>query len=131
MREMAFSMKPIGVVRHTAPAVPRHWSVSAIEGELVIDEAYVPGICDIQAGERIVVLFVFHRSLPFTPAHLHQTPPTRDHPRGVFSICSPIRPNPIGLSVLEVLGVDGATIRVRGLDMLDGTPILDIKPQKG
>ncbi len=47
---------------------------------------------------------------------------------GVFSICSPIRPNPIGMSILEVLGVEGTTIRVKRLDMLEGTPILDIKP---
>ena len=47
---------------------------------------------------------------------------------GVFSICSPIRPNPIGMSVLEVLGIRGSNISVRRLDMLDGTPILDIKP---
>jgi tRNA (Thr-GGU) A37 N-methylase len=47
---------------------------------------------------------------------------------GVFSICSPVRPNPIGMSILEVLGVEDATIHVKRLDMLDGTPILDIKP---
>ncbi len=48
---------------------------------------------------------------------------------GVFSICSPIRPNPIGMSVLEVLGRKGNVIYVKGLDMVDGTPILDIKPR--
>jgi tRNA (Thr-GGU) A37 N-methylase len=47
---------------------------------------------------------------------------------GIFSICSPIRPNPIGLSVVEVLEVNGSDLRVRGLDMIDGTPILDLKP---
>ncbi len=47
---------------------------------------------------------------------------------GIFSICSPVRPNPIGMSVLEVLGVEGNVARVRGLDMRDGTPILDLKP---
>ena len=47
---------------------------------------------------------------------------------GVFSTCSPIRPNPIGMSVVEVLGIRGTNIDVRGLDMLDSTPILDIKP---
>jgi tRNA (Thr-GGU) A37 N-methylase len=47
---------------------------------------------------------------------------------GIFSICSPVRPNPIGMSVLEVLGVEGNVARVRGLDMRDGTSILDLKP---
>ncbi len=59
---------------------------------------------------------------------MFQTPPHRNESLGVFSICSPVRPNPIGLSVLEVLELNGGKIKVRGLDMLDGTPILDIKP---
>ena len=122
------TIKPIGIVRHDAQAVPRYWNESELEGELIIDEAYREGLADIQPGARIVVLFAFHQSPPFTPQHLRQTPPHRDRPRGVFSTCSPVRPNPIGLSVLEVLGVEDAVVRVRGLDMLDGTPVLDIKP---
>ncbi len=60
---------------------------------------------------------------------LVQTPPHRQGERvGVFSICSPRRPNPLGLSVFEVLNIRGTSIRVKGLDILDGTPILDIKP---
>jgi tRNA (Thr-GGU) A37 N-methylase len=59
---------------------------------------------------------------------LVQTPPHRGEEIGVFSICSPRRPNPIGLSVVAVLSVDGPVIHVRGIDMLNGTPILDIKP---
>jgi tRNA (Thr-GGU) A37 N-methylase len=50
---------------------------------------------------------------------------------GVFSICSPVRPNPVGMSILKVLGIVGTTVRVRGLDMRDGTPVLDIKPWLG
>jgi tRNA-Thr(GGU) m(6)t(6)A37 methyltransferase TsaA len=120
---------PIGFVRHDHAEVPRHWTVSDLEGELRIDETLLDGLRDIEPGQRIVVLFEFHRSPPFDPAqHLRQTPPHRDRRRGVFSICSPLRPNPIGLSVLEVLRVEGGTIAVRGVDMLDGTPILDIKP---
>jgi tRNA (Thr-GGU) A37 N-methylase len=56
-------------------------------------------------------------------------PPIRDEKLGVFSTHSPFRPNPIGLSILEVTGVDGNVIKVKGLDMLDKTPILDIKPE--
>lgn len=128
MNSEVFCFKPIGRVRTPAVDVPRHWSVSDVEGELVIDPAYREGLSDIQPGERIVVAFVFHLSPPFTPDRLRQTPPTRSRPRGLFSICSPVRPNPLGLSVLTVLAVEGCVIRVRGLDMLDGTPILDLKP---
>ena len=95
---------------------------------LVIDEAYARGMQDIQAGGRIVVLFNFHKSPAFTSALLQQTPPHNSRPKGVFSICSPRRPNPIGLSVVRVTGIEDNVIFVRGLDMLDGTPLLDIKP---
>lgn len=122
-------MKPIGYVRHGHAEVPRHCAASELEGELVVDELYRDGLCHVEPGQRIVVLFEFDRSPRFDPAqHLRQTPPHRDQARGVFSICSPLRPNPIGLSVVEVLRVDGATLKVKGIDMLDGTPILDIKP---
>jgi tRNA (adenine37-N6)-methyltransferase len=125
---MSIELKPIGYVRTDAQDLPRHWSVSEVEGELVVEEEYLEGIGDIEAGQRIVVIFEFHQSPEFTPELLRQTPPHTGREMGVFSICSPVRPNPIGMSVLEVLGVEGTTIRVRRLDMLDGTPVLDIKP---
>ena len=99
-----------------------------MEGTLVIDAEWADGLRDIRPGQRIVVLFHFDRSPAFTPDHLVQTSGSSGQPMGVFSICSPVRPNPIGLSVLDVTGIDGPRIHVRGLDMLDGTPILDIKP---
>ncbi len=122
-------MGPIGTVHTTATKLPRHWTVSDVEGTLVIDEPYREGLKDIQPGQNLIVLFHFHKSPPFSPEFLSQTPPHRGENLGVFSICSPRRPNPIGLSVVEVLKVDGTVIHVRGLDMIDGTPILDIKPK--
>ena len=125
---MTIEMSPIGYAHTDAAEIPRHWTVSDVEGTLVVDGRYVEGCKDIEAGRRIVVLFHFDRSPAFNEGHLSQVPPNRTDKLGVFSICSPVRPNPIGLSVLEVLEVRGTTIRVRGVDMLDGTPILDIKP---
>ncbi len=126
--EMTFSMKPIGFVYTDATEIPRHWSISNIEGRIVIDSAYMAGLSDIQRGKRIIVIFCFHKSPAFEPGLLKQTPPHRDRPLGVFSICSPRRPNLIGLSVLEVLHIEGRVIGVKGLDMLNQTPVLDIKP---
>ena len=125
---MSIELKPIGFVHTNAEEVPRHWSVSDVEGTLVIDEEYLEGLKDIEPGQRIVVIFNFHRSPEFSSRFLRQTPPHSEKEVGVFSICSPIRPNPIGMSILEVLEVKGTTIRVKRLDMLEGTPILDIKP---
>lgn len=125
---MTILMEPIGIVRTDANNVPRHWTVSEIKGTLVIDEKYQQGLKDVHAGQQIVVIFHFHKSPKFTSASLVQTPPHRDAALGVFSICSPNRPNPIGMSVLDVLQVEANSIHVRGLDMIDGTPILDLKP---
>jgi tRNA-Thr(GGU) m(6)t(6)A37 methyltransferase TsaA len=125
---MQMTLQSIGTAHTDAASIPRHWTVSDVEGTLVIDPAYSEGLSDIAAGQRIVVLFHFHQSPPFSKDLLKQTPPHREQPLGVFSICSPRRPNPIGLSVLEVLARDQNVLHVRGMDMLDGTPILDIKP---
>jgi tRNA (adenine37-N6)-methyltransferase len=125
---MSLELRPIGVVRTEAAVIPRHWSVSDVGGTLVVDEELAEGLREVAPGQRIVVLFHFDRSPPFGPEHLVQTSGETGRETGVFSTCSPIRPNPLGLSVLEVVAVRGATVQVRGLDMLDGTPILNIKP---
>ena len=125
---MTITIEPIGTAYTEAEKVPRHWTVSDAEGRLVIDEKYLDGLKDIQAGQQIVVIFHFHKSPSFRPDFLDQRPPHRNEKLGVFSICSPIRPNPVGMSVLDVLQIKDNIICVQGLDMMDGTPILDIKP---
>lgn len=123
-----YRFKAIGYVKTEAESVPRHWTVSQVEGEIIINPEYKEGLRDIKVGDKIIVIFCFHKSPPFTPDKLIQKPPHQDERKGVFSTCSPHRPNPIGLSVLDVLGVHENIIKVKGLDMFDGTPVLDIKP---
>lgn len=125
---MSICFAPIGTVHTETQNLPRHWTISDVEGTLEILPEYTAGLADIEAGQQIVVLFNFHKSRPFDLGLLKQTPPRHSSPKGVFSICSPRRPNAIGLSVLRVLSRNGNIIRVKGLDMYDGTPILDIKP---
>lgn len=125
---MKIEMQPIGYVKTSADSIPRHWSVSDVEGELVIDKAYETGMQDIETGSKIIVLFCFDRSPEFSDKFLLQTPPHRDRAFGVFSICSPRRPNPIGLSVVQVLEKKGNVLKVLGIDMLNNTPVLDLKP---
>ena len=125
---MSIELRPIGFVHTDAEELPRHWSVSEVEGTLVIDEEYSEGLRDVRPGQRIVVIFHFHRSPRFSPEFLRQTSGQDGREAGVFSLCSPVRPNLVGMSVLEVFGVRDANVDVRRLDALDGTPILDIKP---
>ncbi len=122
------TLNAIGWVRHDAAEVPRHWTVSDLAGDLDIRPDLAAGLADITAGQKIMVLFLFDRSPPFSSDQLTQETRHSRAIKGVFSICSPRRPNPIGLSVVEVLAKKGSRLRVRGLDMFDGTPILDIKP---
>lgn len=128
---MKIEFKPIGFVQTDVSTVPRHWTISDVEGIIVIDKMYTEGLKDIKIGQYIIVIFHFHQSKEFDLRHLVQTPPHRCEKLGVFSTCSPIRPNPIGMSVVEVLDIIENVIHVKGLDMLDGTPILDIKPLTG
>jgi tRNA-Thr(GGU) m(6)t(6)A37 methyltransferase TsaA len=91
----------------------------------VIRPELAEGLLDIEGFSHLYVLWHFDRS---DTVELTGIPPTDDRPHGVFATRSPYRPNPLGLTVVELLGRDGARLRVRGVDMLDGTPILDLKP---
>ncbi|MDI6697721.1 MAG: tRNA (N6-threonylcarbamoyladenosine(37)-N6)-methyltransferase TrmO [Candidatus Saccharicenans sp.] len=126
--DQTWEFKPIGYVRHNHREVPRHWSASNLEGELVIKPEYQAGLVGLKTGDFINVIFVFHQSPPFKKEKILQKPPHSENFFGVFNLCSPLRPNPIGLSVLKVLSINRNLIRVEGVDIFDGSPILDIKP---
>jgi len=126
---MGVEMNPIGYVSHGVEEIPRNYTVSDVEGYLVLDDRFVTGLSDIKPGQRLNILFHFHKSPEFSDKFMRITPPIRDFEVGVFSTHSPFRPNPIGLSVVDVLEVSGCRIKVKGLDMLNETPIFDIKPE--
>jgi len=92
---------------------------------LKIAPEFEQGLLDIEGFSHLFVLWEFDKSEGF---ELVGRPPVDDRPHGVFATRSPRRPNPIGLTVVGLLGREGSKLRVRGVDMLDGTPILDIKP---
>ena len=94
-------------------------------GTLDILEAFAAGLTDIEGFSHLYVLWEFDRAGGFD---LVATPPVDNRPHGVFATRSPRRPNPIALTVVELLRRDGPRLDVRGVDMLDGTPILDINP---
>src|ERR1035437_128074 len=124
-----FTPQPIGFVRSPftdANAIPKGLGARhPEEGVLEILPEFSAGLTDIEGYSHLIVLWAFDRSEGFD---LMVTPPSDDRPHGVFTTRSPRRPNPIGLSIVELRGRENASLRVRGMDMLEGTPILDIKP---
>jgi len=124
-----FSMRAIGYVRspyQEAREVPRGLGAKhEAEGILEILPEFAQGLMDIEGFSHLFVLWTFDRSEGF---ELTGTPPSDNRPHGVFATRSPFRPNPIGLTVVELLRRDGNQLHVRGVDMLESTPILDIKP---
>ena len=124
-----FTPVPIGFVRtpytETA-AIPKGLGARhEAEGVLEIASEFEPGLKDIEGFSHLFVLWAFDRAYGYD---LTGTPPTDNRPHGVFATRSPRRPNPIGLTVVELLRREGRSLHVLGVDMLDGTPILDIKP---
>lgn len=122
-------LKPIGSIstpyssRSEAPRQGSH--APDTEGEIHLDPAYAEGLSDLDGFSHLVVLFHFHRA---DRARMKVTPPSSGVERGLFATRAPCRPNPIGMTVVRLLAVEGTTLRVAGVDMLDGTPLLDLKP---
>ena len=95
------------------------------EGVLKILPEFEAGLTDIEGFSHLIVIWEFDRSRSF---ELLATPPSDNRQHGLFATRSPLRPNPIGLTTVELLRRESIELHVRGVDMLDGTPILDIKP---
>jgi len=124
-----YSMRAIGYVKSPykeRAEVPRGLGAKhEAEGVLEIAPEFEKGLTDIEGFSHLFVLWMFDRSEGF---ELMGTPPSDNRAHGVFATRSPYRPNPIGLTVVELVRRDGPRLYVRGVDMLEGTPILDIKP---
>lgn len=124
-----FTSRPIGFVKspyNDASQIPKGLGAKhEADGVLQILPEFEAGLTDIEGFSHLIVLWEFDRSQGF---ELLGAPPTDNRPHGVFATRSPRRPNPIGLTIVELLRREGCELDVRGVDMLDGTPILDIKP---
>jgi len=124
-----YELRPIGVVHcrlQSREETPKNYDESSVTGTLEIFPEYRDGLQGIEAGQTVVALFWLHQAR----RDLLQVYPRGDKSRGlqgVFHTRSPVRPNPIALSELKVLAVRDTTLEVVGLDVLDGTPLLDLK----
>ena len=124
-----FVSRPIGFVSspyNEKTEIPKGFNAKhEAEGVLRIMPEFELGLTDIEGFSHLFVLWEFHRSESFD---LIGVPPFDDRPHGVFATRSPRCPNPIGLTVVSLLRRENLLLYVRGVDMLDGTPILDLKP---
>jgi tRNA (adenine37-N6)-methyltransferase len=124
-----FTSRPIGFVispyKDTSEIPKGLGAKHEADGVLNLEPEFEPGLTDIEGFSHLIILWEFDRSQGF---ELLGTPPSDNRPHGVFATRSPRRPNPIGLTIVELLRRKGADLHVRGVDMLHGTPILDIKP---
>ena len=124
-----FTMRPIGLVRspyRDTAGIPKGCGAQhEATGILEILPDYEQGLTDIEGFSHLFVLWVFDHADGYD---LMTTPPTDGAPHGIFATRAPRRPNPLGLTVVRLLKRDGPRLHVHGVDMLDGTPILDNKP---
>lgn len=124
-----FALTPIGVVHSPfteQPGTPiQSVHGHAHEGSVVVHPAYRAALLDLAGFARIWLLVWYHRS---GRVDLQPVPYRDTVPHGLFATRAPARPNPLGISCPELLAVEGDSLRIRGVDLLDGTPVLDIKP---
>ena len=122
-------LEPIGIIHsphQEAVGTPVQSSMAGgVEGTIEIYPQFAQGLKDIEGFERIWLVYWFHRA---KPTKLLVVPYLDTVPHGVFATRAPCRPNPIGLSSVRLLKVQGNILHVEGLDVLDGSPLLDIKP---
>jgi len=121
--------KPIGIIRspfgdvHGMPIQPT--GARGITGTVEIKPEVADGLKDVEGFSHIILIYHFHRSEGYS---LEVKPFMDDHLRGVFATRAPRRPNPIGMSIVRLVKVEGCTLYIEDVDIVDGTPLLDIKP---
>jgi tRNA-Thr(GGU) m(6)t(6)A37 methyltransferase TsaA len=129
MRENAITYRPIGVIRseHVAaeetPIQPAY--AKGCQGRAEVFPEFAPGLRDVEGFSHIYLIYHFHKA---GPAKLAVKPFLQDIERGVFATRAPSRPNAVGLSIVELVSREGNVLHLDGVDILDGTPLLDIKP---
>jgi len=127
MKEIRY--KPIGII-HSPFKEPKGTPIQPVagqevEGTIEIFPEYVEGLKDLEGFSHIILVYHFHLAKRGT---LKVVPYMDNEPRGVFATRAPTRPNPIGISIVRLVKVEGNTLYIQDIDIVDGTPLLDIKP---
>ena len=123
------TFRPIGIIRTPfldAEGMPIQATAAVgVPGRIELEAEFAEGLADLDGFSHLILVYHLHR---VTAARLTVTPFLDDRPHGIFATRSPARPNPIGLSTVRLVGINGSTLEVEDVDMVDGTPLLDIKP---
>lgn len=125
---MEIGIRTIGIIKtsfESGTSVPIQSSKSDIIGEVLIDNEFVDGLESLDLFSHAILLYWFHRA---SAPKLKIVPYLDKRERGLFSTRSPSRPNPVGISIVKLLRIEGNRIVFKGADMLDGSPLIDIKP---
>ena len=133
MNDDRYQIQPVGWVEsplQDLAAAPPQGDEGAPDAWVVIRPELQPAMRDLKVGDQVIVLTWLHRS-DRTVLEVHPRGDLERPLTGVFITRSPDRPNPVGLHEVEILGIDGTRLRVRNLEALDGTPVVDIKPILG
>jgi tRNA-Thr(GGU) m(6)t(6)A37 methyltransferase TsaA len=127
IEESKVTFNSIGTIRNEFFEPAPQEQMRETESQIIINPNLAEGLHGLEPGQQLLVIFHFHRSEGYD---LQQHPRgDQDRPkRGVFALRSPRRPNPIGVTLVDLIGVEDNLLRVRGLDAINGTPVLDIKP---
>jgi len=129
MPEQSLHLTPIGFLQtphrdiQNMPIQPS--GASGVSGKLILKPEFIEGLKDLDGFSHIFLIYLFHKANSF---QLTVTPFLDSEKHGVFSTRAPKRPNPIGLSVVRLLSIEDNVLNLENVDMLDGTPVLDIKP---
>lgn len=124
-----FTVKPIGYVENSCNELLDPDTLRALESRIVLNPELTAGLSGLEEREKILIVFYFDRLAGESFELLQHRRGQADQPiRGVFALRSPRRPNHIGVTEADLLEIRGNVLRVRGLDAVNGTPVLDIKP---
>jgi tRNA-Thr(GGU) m(6)t(6)A37 methyltransferase TsaA len=125
--EQAIVYRAIGRVENSFEKPAPACEIRAVDSRIVLDPSLTEGLKGLGPGQQIMVIFCFHRSQGFDLLQHPQGDTSRPR-RGVFALRSPRRPNGIGVTVVDLVSLEGNVLLVRGLDAINGTPVLDLKP---
>jgi len=129
MIRSTIELKPIGWIQspfkdiRDMPIQPS--GADGVQGKLILLPEYVDGLADLDGFSHIYLIYIFHK---IRTNQLTVTPFLNKDPKGIFSTRAPTRPNPIGLSVVKLIKIEGNTLFLENIDVLDSTPVIDIKP---